>query len=377
MSEREKSLVVLQLSGGNDPLNTVVPYTDGSYYDARANLNIQPEEVLPMDDEHGFHPSMGAIKNLWDEGNVAVINGIGHGTVERSHFRSMDIWHTAEPYAVGQKGWLGQALKEMDPDGQNVILGVSFGKGLPRAMSSLGVPVASVGNLETYGLFPDLEDEQLKKYALEAFAKMYGQHMVQDGLMGYLGQTGTNALKGADILRATPESYSSNVEYAATPIAQDLKQAAQVLFADVGSRIFYTQHGSFDTHSQQAPTHAKLWKEVSDAVGDFYDDLKEHGRENDVMIFMFTEFGRRVESNGSAGTDHGQGGQAYVIGGEVNGGYHGEFPSIAPEDLAEGDMVHNNDFRGTYATVLEKWLEIDSEEAVNGRFELLDFIDKP
>ena len=373
--KREKALVVLQLSGGNDPLSTVVPYTDGHYYDARPNLRIEPEEVLPINDEYGFHPSMGPIKSLWDEGKVAMINGIGHGVVERSHFRSMDIWHTAEPVEIGKEGWLGKALKQMDPKGENVILGVNFGRGLPRALSSRGVPVASVGNLETYGLFPDMEDERLKKYALEAFAKMYGGHMVQSGVMGYLGQTGTNALKGADILRSTPEKYSSSVEYAGDPVAQDLKGVAQVLSADVGSRIFYVQYGSFDTHSQQGPSHAKLWDEVSGAVGDFYDDMREHGREKDVIMLLFTEFGRRVQSNGSAGTDHGSAGTAFVIGGDVAGGMYGEYPSRAKQDLFEGDLVTNNDLRSTYSTVLDRWLDLDPEPVVNGRFEQFDLIE--
>ncbi|MDP6063466.1 MAG: DUF1501 domain-containing protein [SAR202 cluster bacterium] len=369
---REKALVVLQLSGGNDPLNTVVPYTDGHYYDHRPKVNIAPEDVLQIDDEYGFHPSMGPIKELWDQGKVAMVHGLGHGISERSHFRSMDIWHTAEPDAIGTEGWLGRAIKHIDPKGENVILGVNFGKGLPRAMASVGVPVASVGNLETYGLFPDLEDEWLKKYAIEAFANMYGRHMVESGVMGYLGQTGTNALKGADILRATPEKYSSAVEYASNPIAQDFKRIAQVLLADVGSRIFYSQHGSFDTHSMQAATHAQLWDEVSGAVGDFFDDMREHGREDDVIVLMFSEFGRRVADNGSFGTDHGAGATAFVIGGAVDGAVYGEYPSRDEKDLFDGDLQYTNDFRSTYSTVLDHWLGLEPDPIVNGRFEQFD-----
>ena len=157
---RDKALVVIQLSGGNDCLDTVVPYTNGLYYDFRPTIKIAPEDVLPINDAFGFHPSMGPIKRLWDEGKVAIINGIGYPHPDRSHFRSMDIWHTAEPEKIGTEGWLGRAIRELDPTGDNVLTGINFGRGLPRALGCRGVPVASVGNLETYGLFPDLQDEQ-------------------------------------------------------------------------------------------------------------------------------------------------------------------------------------------------------------------------
>ena len=280
-----------------------------------------------------------------------------------------------EPDEIGTEGWLGRALREIDPSGANVLTGVNFGRGLPRALGCRGVPVASVGNLETYGLFPDIQDESLKKYALEAFAKMYGGEKGKDPVMDFLGQTGTDALKGADILRTAPAQYSSNVEYAANPIAQSLKSAAQVMFADLGTRIFYTQHGSFDTHSGELASHSKLWQEVSGAVGDFMDDLKEHGKEDDAIVLVFSEFGRRIKDNGS-GTDHGSGGVAFVIGGEVDGGLYGQYPSLKAEDQLEGDLHFNNDFRSTYTTILDDWLKLEAEPIVNGRFEKLDFLKK-
>ena len=182
------------------------------------------------------------------------------------------------------------------------------------------MPVASVGDLETYGLFPDLQDEALRRYALDAFAKMYGATEGKDAVAQFLGQTGLDALKGADILRTAPAKYCSNVEYADNPIAQSLKSVAQTMFADLGTRVYYTQHGSFDTHAGELESHGKLWDDVSGAIGDFYDDLEEHGRADDTIILLFSEFGRRIEDNGS-GTDHGSGSAAFVIGGEVNGGH--------------------------------------------------------
>ena len=368
-----RALVVLQLSGGNDTLNTVMPYNDGLYYDYRQTVRLDSDKVHPISADLAFNPSMAPVKRLWDEGKVAVVNGIGYPNPNRSHFRSMDIWHTALPDEIGREGWLGQATRELDPNGDNVLTAVNFGRGLPRALGVRGVPVASVGNLETYGLFPDVQDEFMRKYALEAFSKMYGGAQGRDQVMDFLGQTGTDALKGADILRTAPAMYESTVEYAANPIAQSLKSVAQTLFADLGTRVFYTQHGSFDTHSGEIISHAKLWDEVAGAIGDFHDDLREHGRENDVAMLVFSEFGRRIKDNGS-GTDHGSGGTAFVIGGEVNGGLYGEYPSLAPDMQLEGDLHYNNDFRMTYATLLERWFGIDSEPIVNGRFEQFDFL---
>jgi uncharacterized protein (DUF1501 family) len=191
----------------------------------------------------------------------------------------------------------------------------------------------------------------------------------------YLSQTGLDALKGADILSTAPQRYSSTVEYGPGPFAQWLKNIAQVHLADLGTRILYTSlnPGTFDTHANQATAFPKLWSEVSNAVSDFYQDLKEHHANEDVVVLMFTEFGRRVRENGS-GTDHGSGGVAFVIGDAVKGGLYGEYPSLEPDKLDEGDLQWNNDFRGTYATLLEKWMGLDSKAILSGAFEQLAFI---
>ncbi len=364
----KKNLVVIQLTGGNDTLNTVIPYNDGLYYDNRRTVAYSPESVLPISDELAFNPKMGSMKRLWDDGRMALINGIGYPSTNRSHFRSMDIWHTAEPDDIGKEGWLGRTARVLDPNAENVLTAVNFGRGLPRALGVQGVPVASVGNLETYGLFPDLQDDMMRKIALDAFAKMYGGGRGQDAVMDFLGQTGSDALKGADILRTAPGLYSSNVEYAANPIADSLKSVAQVMFANLGTRIYYTTQGGYDTHSGEMATHAQLWDHLSGAVGDFWDDLVEHDRQDDTLIFIFSEFGRRIKDNGS-GTDHGSGGSAFLVGGQVIGGMYGEYPSLEPEKQLEGDLQFNNDFRRTYATILDRWLHVGSEDIINGSFE--------
>ena len=370
-TKREKSLIVIQLSGGNDYLNTVIPYSEGKYYDYRSTVNIPQNKVIPIDDHYGFNPSMGPVKSLWDEGKVAIINGIGYQNPNRSHFRSMDIWHTAEPDSIGKEGWLGRAIRDIDPQGENELTGINFGRGLPRAMACPGVSVASVGDLDTYGLFPDVKDEELRMFTLEAFSKMYGGAAGRDPVMELLGQTGQDALQGADILRTAPAMYSSSVEYAPDSLAQNVKSISQVFHANVGARVLYTQHGPFDTHAGELISHAKLWDEVAGAVGCLMDDLKEHGTENDASILIFSEFGRRIQDNGS-GSDHGSGGVAFMIGGAVNGGTYGEYPSLAEAEQIEGDLRSNNDFRSVYTGILEDWLGLDAAPIVNGQFEKFD-----
>ena len=371
---KNKKLVIVQLSGGNDYLNTVVPYNNDLYYDFRPSVSVKPEDVIQIDQNIGFRTHMEPIKRLWDQGKVAIIHGIGYPNPNRSHFRSMDIWHTALPEDVGSEGWLGRTVRDLDPKSENPAKAVNFGRGLPRALQCRGIPVASVGDLATYGIMTDIEDLKLREYALDSFSKMYGGIQGKDAVMDFLGQTGLDALKGADILRQAPESYSSTVEYADNPMADALKSAAQVMFADLGTQIYFTQHGSFDTHSGEMFKHDLLWSEVGGAVGDFYDDIVEHNEQDDTTIFIYSEFGRRIKDNGS-GTDHGSGGVAFLIGDSVNGGHYGEYPSLEEKEQLEGDLHFNNDFRITYTSILEQWFGLDAGDIVNGRFEKFNLFD--
>jgi uncharacterized protein (DUF1501 family) len=192
-------------------------------------------------------------------------------------------------------------------------------------------------------------------------------------VMSYMGQTGLDAQKGADILSTALGKYSSTVEYPKSQIAANLKGIAQVKLADLGTRVFYTSHGSFDTHATELPTHALLWKEISEAVSAFFADLREHNAADDVIMFMWSEFGRRVKDNG-AGTDHGAGSVAFVLGDPVKGGMYGEYPSLKESDLTIGNLQYNNDFRSTYSSILERWMDVEAEPIVNGKFEQFSFV---
>ena len=373
---KDPVVVVLQLTGANDYLNCVIPYTNPLYRDNRPNVGIPEDKVLPIDGVLGFHPNMEPVKRLYEEGKVAIIHGIGYANSPRSHFRSMDIWHTCEPDKVGTEGWVGRVIRDLEPRGENVLKGVNFGQGLPRAMALRGVPVTSVSNLESYGVLSDvpaIAGEQERAQVLERFARIYAPTVGTGPVMDYLAQTGQNVLKGADILRTAPKKYCSTVEYADTPIAKSLKSVSQVYLADLGTQVFYTQHGSFDTHFNQPPMHSKLWTDVSRAIENFFDDLREHDAGENLIMMVFTEFGRRVHDNGT-GTDHGAGGVAFVIGERVKGGMYSEYPSLKPEDLQQGDLAPNYDFRGFYSTVLGKWLGLDPLPIVGGNFEQLDFV---
>ena len=234
--------------------------------------------------------------------------------------------------------------------------------------------MASVSDLENYGLLPDIKVEQSRDLALSAFSQIYGSAMAHDAVSQFIGQTGIDALKGADILRSAPEQYSSSIEYADNPISQSMKNIAQVLTADIGTRVFYTTYGSFDTHAAELDTHTRLWTETSNAISDFMSDMKEHNLQDDVLVLVWSEFGRRIKDN-SAGTDHGSGGVAFAIGGDVQGGLYGDYPSLKESDQLEGDLHFNNDFRGIYATIAERWLGVDPDTVSNGRFEQQDFLE--
>ncbi len=366
---RPPVFVVLQLSGGNDFMSTVIPYNDPHYFEYRKTVGIPEDDALHIDGGYAFHPSMGPIKNLWDEGKVAIFPGTGYPSPNRSHFRSMDIWHTANPEALSSDGWLGKTIRDLDPNKENVVTGVSFGSGLPRAMYLSGTPAISVSELEGYGLLTDLAGKQ-QRQAIKAFTRMYAPEEFEeaDVVWDHLGQTGIDALTGADMLKTAPPAYTSSIEYANDALSQSLKGIAQVHLSGIGTRVFYAQLGGFDVHGAQIQTQQTLLANVSRSVGDFFDDLRENDGSQEVIMMIFSEFGRRIKDHGN-GTDHGSGGGSMLIGDRVKGGFYDPYPSLAPEDQLDGDMHFSHDFRSIYSTVLEQWLDLNPNPIVNGSFD--------
>jgi len=369
VQKKEPVFVVVQLSGGNDFMNTVIPYTNSIYYDNRKLLNIPEKDILPLNNSLGWHPEMAPLKDLYDRNMVAIVQGIGYPDSNRSHFRGMDIWHTCTPDEVSTVGWLGSALEQLDPSAENPLTGVNFGVGLPKAMTKMGVPVTSVSNLDTYGLMSGIGAADQRDQALEIFKNMYAQAIGTGPVMDYLSQTGNDVLNGADIIKIAPEKYESTIEYGNSAIAKSLRDVARVHTSDLGTRIFYTQQGGYDTHANQLPTQPGLFKDLSRAVADFFDDLAEHNADDNIVMLIFSEFGRRIYDNGS-GTDHGSGGGAFLIGKPIKGGLYSEYPSLDKDRWAKGeDLEHTIDYRGIYGTILEQWLGLEAAPIVLGDFE--------
>ena len=375
-TKKDNVLAVLSLSGGNDGLNTVIPRSSGLYRDYRPTLAISEDQVIPISDELGFHPAMAPLKKYWDEGKLAVFIGIGYPNSSYSHFRSMDIWHTCEPDTQGSEGWLGRAIKDLDPNAENVLTGVNFGRGLPRALAKDGVPVASVGDLETYGLLTKIEGEDQRTEALNVFGRMYSPAIGRGPVIDYIRNTGTDALKGADILATAPEKYTSDLEYSSSTVGQYMRNIAQTHLAGFGTRVLFTTspYNGFDTHANEAILHASLWTDTSHTVDTFMTDLREHQASDNVMLLCFTEFGRRIADNGS-GTDHGSAGIAFAVGEHVKGGIYGEYPSLDLDQQEEGgNLKFNLDFRSVYSTILEDWFSLDPTPIVGGNFERVKFL---
>ena len=375
MSNKNKDpvIVVLQLTGGNDYMNTVIPHSTSQYRAYRPTVNNGEADVIRLNDDIGFHPSMKPLAEMYQAGNVAIIHGVGYDNSPRSHFRSMDIWHTCEPETLGTEGWLGRTVKQIDPNKENVVTAVSMGPSLYRALVAPDVPVATVENLDSYGLLTDITPEEKRDRVLDRYKRMYSPMIGSGPVMDFLGQTGLDAIKGADILNVAPARYSSTVEYADNSISRKLRSIAQIHLAELGTRVFYCDLGSFDTHADQLTIHDKLWASASVAIQDFFDDLEEHNAADNVTMFLFSEFGRRVYDNG-AGTDHGAGGVCLAIGKDVVGGEYGQYPSMKESDLDQGDLVPDIDFRGVYTTLIEDWMKLDPIPIVGGHFEKPRFV---
>ena len=375
-TNKDPVLAVVALAGGNDCLNTVIPYTDPHYRDRRPNVGIPEDQIVPFTDKLGFHPSFAPLKKYWDEGKMAIILGTGYPNGTMSHFRSMDVWATCEPVELVMDGWLGRTIQALDPNVENVLTGVNFGRGLPRAMAKEGVPVASVGDLSKYGLLTDFEREQERKEALDVFGRMYAPSVGMGQVDDFIRRLGIEALKGSDVLSTAPSKYQSEMEYMYGNVGEYLRDMVQVHNANFGTQIMFTSspYNMWDSHALQYLNHSGLLHNTATNVEAFMSDLRRLNISDNVVMLLYTEFGRRAQDNGS-GTDHGAGGMSFVIGEQVKGGLYGEFPSLKVEELdVDGNLHWNVDFRSIYTTLLESWLGVDAKPIVGGTYEQLGFL---
>jgi uncharacterized protein (DUF1501 family) len=361
-------LVVVELAGGNDGLNTLIPFENDLYYKNRPTLGIPNGEVLKLTDQLGLHPAMGPGAELFKSGKLAIVQGVGYPEPNRSHFRSMEIWHTASTSTkVPLTGWLGRILDERFAPGEAESLrGLSFSGALPQAFQSDKHSVAVIQQLEAFAGAPG---EQAAREKL--LRKLSTTPATGNDTVGFLRAQSETVFRTAEKLRDAAAKYKSEVMYPGA-LGEQLRRAAQIITADLGVRLLFVSQGGYDTHNQQAGAHAALVGELAGALAAFQQDIEKQKVADKVLVMVFSEFGRRVDENASRGTDHGAASCMFLAGSKVKAGLSGEHPSL--EKLGDGDLIHTVDFRSVYATVLDRWLGCPSEKLLGEKFATPDLI---
>ncbi len=368
----KRILVVVQLAGGNDGLNTIVPYSSGRYYDLRGGLGLPADTLLKLNDEVGLHPSLARFKELWDQGALAIVEGVGYPRPNFSHFVSMDIWRSADPDGRVRDGWLGRAMREMGTLPTD-FRALAIGNRMPNELSAAGVPVAILENINAYRVQTDPLGTDVAAMRSEALLHLYASFPRGAPFAVAMDSTLAAVTASADAMDRAHRAYRPAVIYPNTPLARGLQLLAEAIDADLGVRVGHVSIGGFDTHATQIPAHAILLQSVSDAVHAFYRDLQAHGRDRDVLIMTWSEFGRRARANGSGGTDHGTAGPLFAVGTPVRGGFYGERPSLTTLD--SDNFRFTTDFRSVYASIIELWLGLSARDVLgSNQFQPLGFV---
>jgi uncharacterized protein (DUF1501 family) len=390
-ANERRIFVVIQLAGGNDGLNTVVPYSNSTYQTLRPTLGFKDSELKDaqgnstiIDGNLGLHPSLSEIKGMYDQNKVAIVLGVGYPSPNLSHFLSQDIWQTANTNGGTGNGWLGRYADE-ELVGQSGLSVVSIGGSLPKALFADQFVVPSISNFQNYQFLTDGRNLGDRNNQLNTFNATNTREFDAGSFLAAIADTGTDALSGAQRVQESVATYSSSIAYpTGSSLANALKMVAQVATTIPEANLFYVQMGGFDHHSgeigtAQSPTdktvgqHANLLRQFSQAVKAFYDDLADHGLADKLLMMSWSEFGRRPNENNSFGTDHGTASPQFVIGDPVTGGLYGEQPSLSDLDSA-GNMKFKVDFRSIYGTILDRWLSADSRSVLGGTFEDLGFL---
>ncbi|HET9031012.1 MAG TPA: DUF1501 domain-containing protein [Candidatus Aquilonibacter sp.] len=356
-------LVLVNLQGGNDGLNCVVPHGNPAYYRMRPTLAVRQSDVLAIDNAIGLNPEMASLKSMYDRGKVAIVQSVGYPNPDHSHFRSTEIWQTAAPERYEHTGWLGRYLDDANLPKDNLFNGIALSQVLPEALISNRVDVPAVAQIGGYGLVSDRNSASRSTYA-----QLVRDHRFpfESPYLAHIAEIEDDAQRGSEELPKLVAGYKTDASYPATPLGRSLALAAQIVASNIGTRVLYVQHGSFDTHVSQKATQDRLLREFSDAIGAFYDDLSAHGNDGRVLTMTFSEFGRRIAENASAGTDHGEASPLFLIGGGVKGGLYGSLPDLEKTNM--GNVEFTTDFRSVYATVLERWLGRPSKGILAGTF---------
>ncbi|MDB5226960.1 MAG: twin-arginine translocation pathway signal [Bacteroidota bacterium] len=363
----DKILVIIQLSGGNDGLNTVVPFENNLYYNARPQIAIRKNEVLKLNEQTGLHPAMQDFKELYDDGKLCLVNNVGYPEPDRSHFRSMDIWHTASnSNEYKSTGWIGRYLDEKCGSCDKPTQVLEIDDTLSLALK--GNNVKGLALKDPKRLYGTTMDPYINRISKQHLA---GDH--QHDNAEYLYKTLAETISSAEYIYQTSKIYHSAASYPDHQFGKSMKTISELITSGVNTKVYYVSLGSFDTHFNQQTRQANLLKQLSETVKIFLDDLKKNGKDNDVLLMTFSEFGRRVEENASAGTDHGTANQVFLIGnGLKKKGIFNEVPNLA--DLDEGDLKYNIDFKNIYATITRKWLNSDDEKILGSKHAYMDFL---
>jgi uncharacterized protein (DUF1501 family) len=358
------------MAGGNDGLNTVVPYSDSNYLSARPNLHVDPGSVLQLNGALGLNPAMGSLKKLWDANQLAIIEGVGYPNPSYSHFDSMAIWQTAAPKGEFSDGWLGRYFKQSGAASNVSFAGIDVGGALAPMFKASGITVPVVQNPASYKLALDPRDVAAR---LEAWEDLQTAASARQRYLPLIASAALDAQRSTQVLAQAVTSYQPAVEYGKDPLSGSLRVLASVITQEPGTKVGYAMLGGFDTHSNERKTQDQLLTTLSDAISTFEADLTAHGKADEVLVVTWTEFGRRVKENGSQGTDHGDGGTVFVVGPGVNAGVFGDVPDLTKLD-SNGSVQWSTDFRSVYASVLEGWLGVDSTGILGGRFAPLSFL---
>ena len=359
----DRVLVLVNLQGGNDGLNCVVPHGDPAYYRLRPSLAVPQNDVLAIDAHLGLNPTMRSMKALHDRGMVAIVQGVGYPKPDHSHFRSTEIWQTAVPDRYEHAGWLGRYLDEAKLPKRNLFNGVALAQVLPEALVATKADVPAVAQLSGYGLVSDRNAVARRTYGELVRDNRFP---FQSPYLAHVAEIEDHAQRGSEELPKLVAGYKTDASYPATPLGRSLALAAQIVGSNIGTRVLYVQHGSFDTHVNQKATQDRLLGELSDALGAFYQDLAAHGNDKRVLTMTFSEFGRRIAQNANSGTDHGEASPLFLVGGGVKGGVYGALPDLGHTNM--GNLRFTTDFRQVYATVLERWLGRPSAGVLGGAF---------
>ncbi|HXX41716.1 MAG TPA: DUF1501 domain-containing protein [Chthoniobacterales bacterium] len=387
-------LVVLQMAGGNDGLNMVVPYADDAYHVARPRLRFAPENILRIDNYIGLNPKLTGLKSLFDDGHLAVVQGVGYPNPNRSHFRSTEIWQTASDADRNlSDGWLGRYFDNCC-SGADPTVGVAIGDETPQAFAAKNPTGVTFSRPEQFR-FRSSEPNNGRMSAEEFFFRQLNENGGTEetavsanggasigaiagktksdlSTLDFLQRTALDAQLSSDKILAIARKYKSSIVYPPGQLSASLNIIAQMIAGGLSTRVYYASQGGFDTHAGQINSHERLMTEFNDAIAAFISDLKQQGNFNRVLLMTFSEFGRRVQENANGGTDHGAAAPMFVVGGAVKPGLFGKYPSLI--DLDHGDLKFNTDFRSVYGTVLDQWLKAPSQAVLGRKFPALGLV---